>query len=118
METNETKIGPVLVVSLQGHLDTLSSQGLEDRLTALIAGGEHRLLLDCSSLEYVNSSGLKAILVTAKALEPVGGKLVLCGLSPNVFMIFEMIGFTRILTIVSTREEALGAFEAAAAPAV
>ena len=65
-------------------------------------------MLDCSRLDYLNSSGLKAVLVTAKRLEPLGGKLVLCGLTPNVYAIFEMIGFTRILPIVPSREEACG----------
>lgn len=117
METQETKLGHVHVVSLQGHLDTLSSQPLEERLIKVIEGGERLLLIDCTSLEYVNSSGLKAILVAAKMLETAGGKLVLCGLSPRVLMIFEMIGFTRILAILPTREEALATLQAAAAPA-
>jgi anti-anti-sigma factor len=74
-------------------------------------------VLDFSAVDYINSSGLKAILVTAKHLERVGGKLVLCALNQNVMMIFEMIGFSRILTIVPGREEALRALEADGAAA-
>lgn len=107
MQTTESKSGDTLVVELEGHLDTVSSQPLEDRLVQLIEGGERQIVLDCGRLDYLNSSGLKAVLVTAKRLEPVGGKLVLCALTSNVHMIFEMIGFTRILTIVATRAEAL-----------
>jgi anti-anti-sigma factor len=112
MEIIETKIGEVLVVALTGHLDTVSSTPLEDRLRTLIETGARRIVLDFSTVDYINSSGLKAILVTAKHLERVDGKLVLCSLSPNVLMIFEMIGFSRILTIVPGREEALRALEA------
>jgi anti-anti-sigma factor len=57
----------------------------------------------------VNSAGLKVFLLAAKRLEPLGGKLVLCSLAPSVLMIFEMIGFTRIMKITATREDALQA---------
>ena len=117
MEIQEPKTGDVIVVALQGHLDTVSSQPLEDRLRALIEEGARQIVLDLAQLEYVNSSGLKAILVTAKSLETQNGRLVLCGLSPNVHMIFEMIGFTRILTILPGREEALRSLEADGAAA-
>jgi anti-anti-sigma factor len=117
MEIHETKIGEVQVVAPSGHLDTVSSTPLEERLRSLIDAGTRQLLLDFSHLEYINSSGLKAILITAKHLDAVGGKLVLCTLSPNVLMIFDMIGFSRILTIVPGREEALRALEADGAAA-
>lgn len=69
--------------------------------------GERRIVVDCASLDYVNSAGLKVFLLAAKRLETLGGKLVLCALTPSVLMIFEMIGFTRIMKIVASREEAL-----------
>jgi anti-anti-sigma factor len=107
METTEAKIGEIHEVTIQGHLDTASSQAFEDRLVRLVEGGVRHLLLECSGMGYVNSSGLKAILVGAKQMDAVGGKFVVCGLVPSVYGIFEMIGFTRILSIYPTREEAL-----------
>jgi anti-sigma B factor antagonist len=117
MEIHETKTGEVLVVALQGHLDTVSSTPLEDRLRTLVEEGARQMVLDLSGVDYVNSSGLKAILVTAKQIETAGGKLVLCGLSPNVMMIFDMIGFSRILNILPGREEAVRSLEADGAAA-
>jgi anti-anti-sigma factor len=107
MEATESKTGDVFEIAIQGHLDTASSQAFEDRLLRLIETGERHLLIECSGMGYVNSSGLKAILVGAKQMDTVGGKFVISGLVPSVYGIFEMIGFTRILTIVPTREEAL-----------
>jgi anti-anti-sigma factor len=79
----------------------------ETRLLGSIERGERRILVDCGPLDYVNSAGLKVFLLAAKKLEAVRGKLVLCALAPSVLMIFEMIGFTRIMKIVPTRDEAL-----------
>lgn len=109
MEILQSKLGDVTVIAPKGHLDTASSTPLEERLRELIEGGARQMLLDFTELEYINSSGLKVVLITAKHLDAVGGKLVLCGLSTNVRMIFEMIGFSRILTIVPGREEAVRA---------
>ena len=43
MQTTETKSGEILVVALEGHLDTVSSQPLEDRLGQLIEEGERQV---------------------------------------------------------------------------
>ncbi len=107
MQIKEDKRGEVLIVTVSEHLDTATATIFESRLLGLIDQGEHRIVVDCGELEYVNSAGLKVFLLAAKRLEPLGGKLVLCALAPSVFMIFEMIGFTRIMKIVATLDEAL-----------
>lgn len=107
MNIQEEKQGEILVVTISEHLDTSTSALFETRLLGSIERGERRILVDCEPLEYVNSAGLKVFLLAAKKLETVGGKLVLCALAPAVLMIFEMIGFTRIMKIVATREDGL-----------
>lgn len=114
MQIKEEKNGDVMVVTIDDHLDTSAAPLFEQRLLGLIEGGERKVLVDCAPLEYVNSAGLKVFLLAAKKLEPLGGQLIICSLAPSVLMIFEMIGFTRIMKIVPTREEALRAFGAAA----
>jgi anti-anti-sigma factor len=117
MQIQEDKQGDILALTISEHLDTASSTMFETRLLGSIDRGERRILVDCAPLEYVNSAGLKVFLLAAKKLEAVGGKLVLCALAPSVLMIFEMIGFTRIMKIVPTREEALRILRGEATPA-
>src|SRR6476620_2722026 len=107
MQIHETPQEDVLVVTIQAQLDTVSAPQFEARLLALIDGGERRICIDCEPLSYVNSAGLKAFLVGAKQLDVVGGKLILCALSSSVRMVFEMIGFSQIMTLVETREDAI-----------
>lgn len=107
MQIHEAKQDDVLIVSVQGQLDTVTATSFENRLLRLIDTGEHRICIDCAALSYVNSAGLKALLIAAKQLDTVKGRLALCALAPNVRMIFEMIGFAQIMTIVPTREDAL-----------
>ena len=96
-----------MIVTVTEHLDSATSSIFESRLLGLVERGERRIVVDCSQLDYVNSAGLKVFLLAAKRLEPLGGKLVLCSLAPSVLMIFEMIGFTRIMKIVPSLDDAL-----------
>ena len=107
MQIKESKQGEVLILTISEHLDSATSSVFESRLLGLIDRGERKIVVDCGSLEYVNSAGLKVFLLAAKKLEALGGTLVLCALAPSVLMIFEMIGFTRIMRVVPTREEGL-----------
>jgi anti-anti-sigma factor len=117
MQIHEEKLGDVLIVTIDDHLDTASAGAFEARLLELIGSGEARILVDCTRLVYVNSAGLKVFLIAAKKLEASpGGRLVLCALAPSVLMIFKMIGFDRIMTIKDSREEALQIFAGEAAP--
>jgi anti-anti-sigma factor len=110
MQIIEQKEGDVMIVAIDDHLDTVAAPGFEQRILGLIDGGERKLLIDCAALQYVNSAGLKVFLLAAKKLEPLSGQLVICSLAASVLMIFEMIGFTRIMKILPNREEGLRAF--------
>jgi anti-anti-sigma factor len=107
MQIQEEKQEDILILTISEHLDTVSAPIFETRLLGLIDRGARKVLVDCGPLEYVNSAGLKVFLLAAKKLETLGGKLVLCALAPSVLMIFEMIGFTRIMTIVPTRQQGI-----------
>jgi anti-anti-sigma factor len=106
MQIKESKQGEILVLTISEHLDSSTAAVFESRMLGLIERGERKIVVDCGSLEYVNSAGLKVFLLAAKRLEPLGGTLVLCALAPSVLMIFEMIGFTRIMKIVPSLDEA------------
>ncbi|HET6407588.1 MAG TPA: STAS domain-containing protein [Chthoniobacteraceae bacterium] len=116
MQIKEEKQGDVMIVNIDDHLDTAAAPLFEQRLLGLIDAGERKVLVDCSRLEYVNSAGLKVFLLAAKKLEPLNGTLIIGCLAPSVLMIFEMIGFTRIMKIAPTREDALKAFSSTVTP--
>ena len=117
MQFQENKQGDVLILTLEGHLDTVAAPPFEERVLALIAGGEMRVLVDCTQLEYVNSAGLKVFLLAAKQLDAASGKLVLCGLTPGVQAIFDMIGFSKIMNLAPDREAGLRSFQSDGAAA-
>lgn len=103
--------GTVNIVNLGGEVDSVKASELESHVMRLLDGGVKTLLIDCTNLSYINSAGLRVFLLAAKQLIH-GGALAFCGLVPNVRLVFETIGFDRILTIHPDRASALRAMSA------
>lgn len=110
--SNETS-GPVTIFNLGGEVDSVKAPDLETHVMSLLDGGVKNLLIDCSQLTYINSAGLRVFLLAAKRLAQEGA-LAFCGLGRNVRLVFETIGFERILTIHPDRTSALQAMSSAA----
>jgi anti-anti-sigma factor len=107
MQLQEFSEDGAVILTVEGRLDTAAANEFETRLLALIDGGARRLCIDCGGLTYLNSSALRGFLVAAQRMRAVGGKLAISDLSDTTRKIFEVIGFTKIITIVPKRVDAL-----------
>ena len=107
MDISEDRKADAVILALSGKLDATSAKTFEDKILRLINSGAQRLVVDLSQLEYVSSSGLRVFLLAAKRLQATDGKIVLCGLQDHVRQVFDLAGFSSILSIYGSREEAL-----------
>ena len=98
------------VLSFQGNLDTNTSPEAESQINDLIEAGAQKLLVNFEKLDYISSAGLRVLLATAKKLKPGDGDLKICCLNQTVQEVFDISGFSTILSVTSSEEEALGAF--------
>lgn len=110
MELIEQKTEKCVIVSITGRLDTTNYSMLEKKLTDLIDKREDKILIECSKMDYVSSSGLRILLMALKKITMAKGKFVLCNLQENIREIFEISGFTNIFEIYPSQEEALKVF--------
>jgi anti-sigma B factor antagonist len=110
MEINEKKTGQCVIIGITGRLDTTNYSILEKKLMELIESHHDKILVECSNMDYVSSSGLRILLMALKKITMVKGKFVLCGLQENIREIFEISGFTNIFEIYSSQDEALKVF--------
>ena len=99
-------------LNLIGRLDSSTFLSLEKTINGLYQSGDDKVLIDFSSLSYISSSGLRLILVAAKRARQVGGRLLLCELSPAVREVFEISGFLKIMETVDSKALAQDAFTA------
>lgn len=89
--------GAQLTISLSGRLDTTTAPLLEAELKRSI-GGVESLVLDFSALEYLSSAGLRVLLAAQKVMNKQG-KMVVRGVNETIAEVFEITGFSDILTI-------------------
>jgi anti-sigma B factor antagonist len=110
MNIETTTIDAVTVVEMEGNLDTNTSIEAQDHTHAWLDGGAGKLLTDFTKVDFVSSAGLRVLLATAKKLGTIGGSLRICGLNEAVNEVFEISGFSTILDVFPTRDDALQGF--------
>jgi len=110
MELIERNTDKCLVIGIKGRLDTINYSILEKRLMELLDQNVTKIVVNCSQMDYVSSSGLRILLMALKRITMVKGKFVLCGLQENIREIFEISGFTTIFEIYPGEEDALRVF--------
>ncbi len=79
-------------------------------MTQLIDQGATKLVVNFEKLDYISSAGLRVLLATAKQLKGNSGELRVCSLNEVVQEVFDISGFTTILTVTKTEPEALKGF--------
>ena len=84
-------------IAVVGRLDTVTSPALDKAISEDIADTEN-LVIDLKELEYISSAGLRVLLRAQKKMEK-SGKLKLINVCESVMEVFEITGFTDILTI-------------------
>ncbi|MDD4099241.1 MAG: STAS domain-containing protein [Lentisphaeria bacterium] len=99
MNISKERHGAELTVTLTGRLDTTSAPALEHDLKAVDATVTS-LILDFAGVDYVSSAGLRVVLAAQKQMNGRQGTMVLRAVRDAVMEIFEMTGFTDILTFV------------------
>ena len=107
MDISEDRKADAVVLALSGKLDALSAKTFEEKILGVIGSGAQRVVVDLAQLEYVSSSGLRVFLLAAKRLQATDGKIVLCGLQDHVRQVFDLAGFSSILPIYGSRDEAI-----------
>ncbi len=98
LNINKTKENQSAIVSLEGRLGTVTAPELEKELHAL-RPGLTELKLDFAKLDYISSAGLRVLLSAQKVMNKQG-EMTLTNGSETVMEIFEVTGFSDILTIV------------------
>jgi serine/threonine-protein kinase RsbW len=97
----------VTIVAFAGKLDSATSPLAQQALDATLAAGGRKIVVDFTELDYISSAGLRVLLGTAKRLREASGVLRLFGLNETVREVFQISGFSTILAVFATEDEAL-----------
>lgn len=106
------------VVRLDGFIDAPNYPRFEKTMERLVEGGRHHLILDFRKVQYINSTGISAIIRFHSACEEGGGKLALARVGRNVGLTMHLLGITSVVPFLRSISEAMAvvAGERAAGP--
>ena len=86
-------------VQLIGRLDTPASQEVSEKLEPIMANASGTIVLDCTEMSYISSSGLRIFLSLRKAAASQGGKIIVKNISDDIRQVFMMTGFLNLFEI-------------------
>ena len=110
MKLDITTDGGIYVVKPLGeHLD-FETVGVFRREVDSLGGSGNRVVLDMSELQFVDSSGLGALLSLLRRLSSEGGDLRLAGVTPSVAALLSLVRLDQIIGIHESSEEAVRSF--------
>ncbi len=100
--------GTSAVITPAGELDHHTADLLREPVEDCLDRGFARLVVDCSQLEFCDSTGLNVLLGARLKAEAAGGGVHLAGMLPVVARVFEITGAEAVFTVHDTLGAALG----------
>ncbi|MCK9169295.1 MAG: STAS domain-containing protein [Treponema sp.] len=100
-----------LYIYLNGYIDTYNSNFFQKKIQKVVEAGFINLIFNCSSLNYVSSTGIGSFTAFLKMVKPKGGDIVLLEIQPKVYEVFQLLGFSQFFNIKDTIEDAVSLFK-------
>jgi anti-anti-sigma factor len=107
----------IWVVAPDGRLDLTAAGELEETLTGLLNEGRSRLVMDCSTVTYIASAGLRVLVIALRRARNLNGDFHLASVPNGVQQVLRMSGLEAVFTIHPTLAEAVAAMQAGATSA-
>ena len=84
---------------IEGRLDTVNAVQCEKDFQPLKDNADKEIVLDCTNLEYISSSGLRLFLSLRKEVQAKGGNLIVEHISDDIRNLFTITGFFKLFDI-------------------
>lgn len=97
MKIDTKKEDSSLLINLEGRLDTNTFQDLEKETENL--DGIKKITFDFEKLDYISSAGLRVLLTCQKKMNKISGNMIIKNVKEEIQEVFDMTGFSDILTI-------------------
>lgn len=102
--------GPIAVVDLAGDIDRHSIDALERALQGLLDKGRVSLVIDCSGVTFLSSTGMGSFIKFLQGARAKGGDVRFCQMQDNALTVLTMLGLQNIFQVFETEEEAVTSY--------
>ncbi len=109
MQLQEKQMSDVLIVRpLEKRIDASTATEFKEKISGWIEAGNRRIVLNLSEVDFIDSSGLGAII---SGLKKIGndGRLVICVVRETVMSLFRLTRMNRVFDIYPSEDEAVQA---------
>lgn len=104
--------GVMVVRPLENRLDAYVAEEFKAHMAELVRNGHLQLVIDLSDVEFVDSSGLGAIIAAMLSLR-ARGQLMVCSAGENVLALFRLTRMDRVIPVMADADAALRALAGA-----
>ena len=99
MTTTIQENGNQLIAKFAGRLDTAAAVATTEAVKPLLEAGDKEIILDCTELEYISSSGLRIFLSIRKEAAAHNSKVIVRNINADIRQVFMMTGFISLFEI-------------------
>lgn len=110
MDISVKPLRQVDIVSVSGRIDSATAPMFDNALKGLLERGRKKIVLNCATLDYVSSAGLRAMLSTLKATKNGGGNLVLVKVNERIRDTLSLVGFQSLFLQFDDNVDAVDSF--------
>lgn len=114
IDISQAKVGTrrdIALLNVKGYVDTMTCSLLLNRITENLNNGILHIIVDMAQVNYVSSAGWGIFVGEIKGIREQGGDLKIVQMTPEVYDVFEMLEFNRILSYYESIEEAINDFD-------
>ena len=107
LEINVRSEKNVPVIELNGEVDAYTSARFRETMIELIENGAASLIISMDRVDYIDSSGLGALVGGLKRASERQGRIVIVCSNPQVKKVFEITGLERVFSLYALEEDAV-----------
>jgi anti-sigma B factor antagonist len=98
------------VIDVEGFLDAYTVAELEETFNNLVKEKKFKLVVNLAKLDYISSAGLGTFMGVIDEIRDNNGDIILTNLSPKIYKVFDLLGFSELFQIVDTESAAVAKF--------
>lgn len=110
MKINQSITDSVVILAITGDLDSFSVAYLKEHLKKLFNNDQHRIIIDLSSVDFIDSAGLGHLVSCLKVCMHNSGDLLLAGPNDSIKDLLRITKLMDIFKVFDTVEDASTSF--------
>ena len=97
------------VLAVGGEVDVATAPRLREQLIGLVNQGSHRIVVDLTAVDFLDSTGLGVLVGALKRVRTHDGDLALVCDEPRILKVFEITGLTKVFAMYADVDQAVSA---------